>query len=67
MDLDLMSIYCDEIVILLNNMGQKWLKIWMYGLQDFTGVSKVAGECESICEKIRVSFFLYHQFGILAK
>jgi hypothetical protein len=52
-----------DVVILIQEMGQQWLKIWMYGLESFSGVMTACEDCESVVTKMGVSI-LCNLWGI---
>jgi hypothetical protein len=48
-----------NVIILIKQMRQgQWLKIWMYGLKDYSGLTTACTDCESVVEKMRVSNFM---------
>jgi hypothetical protein len=47
-----------NVIILIEQMEQQWLKIWMYGLNDFSGLTTACIDCESVVEKMEVSNFM---------
>jgi hypothetical protein len=53
-----------DVFILIKGMEQWWLKIWMYGLEDFSGVETVCGDCESVITEMMVS--IYTTCGVFA-
>jgi len=44
-----------NVVILIQELEQQWLKIWMYGLEDFDSVGTACDDCESVVAKMGVS------------
>jgi hypothetical protein len=52
-----------NVTTLLKQMEQQWLKIWMYGLEDYSSFTTACIDCESIVEKMKVSNFM-HLWGI---
>jgi hypothetical protein len=48
---------CSNVVTLVKEMEQM-LKIWMYGLEDFSGVGTALEDCESVVAKMMVSMFM---------
>jgi hypothetical protein len=46
-----------DVIILIQEMEQQWLKIWMYGLEDFSGVRTACDDFESVVAKMGVSIF----------
>jgi hypothetical protein len=46
---------CD-MVMQMKGMEQKQLRIWMYGLGDFSAVEAVCTDCESVVARMMVSF-----------
>ena len=48
------------LVTLMQKMGQEWLRIWMYGLKDLSGVRNMIAPCQSVMARGEVSFLLKH-------
>jgi hypothetical protein len=44
-----------DVVILIKEMEQQWLRIWMYGLEAFPGLETACEDCESVVAKMMVS------------
>lgn len=50
---------CDvDFVMMMKNMERKWLRHWMYGLQDEEHVSRCLGECKSVLAREVIPNFL---------
>jgi hypothetical protein len=54
-----------NVVILIKEMGQQWLKIWMYGLEAFSGLKTACKDFESVVAKMMVSIFMQHMEYLL--
>jgi hypothetical protein len=48
-----------NVVVLINEMETQWLQIWMYGLDNLSGVETACKDCESVVAKMMVSLFFY--------
>ncbi|KAF8224783.1 hypothetical protein L208DRAFT_1409552, partial [Tricholoma matsutake] len=46
-----MNAKCD-VVMLMMKMEQEWMRLWMYGLDNFDGVDVVCKDCESVVGRI---------------
>ena len=46
------------LVVLMQKMGQEWLKMWMYGLERVSGVRNMIAACESVMARGEVSLLL---------
>ena len=46
-----------DVVMLMQKMGQEWIRIWMYGLENITGVVGMIEICESVMARGEVSLF----------
>ncbi|KAF8218541.1 hypothetical protein L208DRAFT_1419908, partial [Tricholoma matsutake] len=42
-----MNAKCD-VVMLMMKMEQEWMRLWMYGLENFDGVDVMCTDCESV-------------------